>query len=94
MEAAIRAAAKCCEMLGVNLAIGVYANAFPPQLQEAKANEVLLPIREDLDPAGYLGWVQSWVDAGATIVGGCCGIGPEHIAAISDWRAARAAKDF
>jgi len=24
------------------------------------------------------------VAAGATIIGGCCGIGPEHIKAISD----------
>jgi S-methylmethionine-dependent homocysteine/selenocysteine methylase len=26
--------------------------------------------------------VQNWVGKGATIVGGCCGIGPEHIAAL------------
>jgi S-methylmethionine-dependent homocysteine/selenocysteine methylase len=24
-----------------------------------------------------------WMAAGATIVGGCCGIGPEHISALS-----------
>ncbi|HBT29198.1 MAG TPA: homocysteine S-methyltransferase, partial [Erwinia persicina] len=28
---------------------------------------------------GYLHWAQEWVAAGATLVGGCCGIGPEHI---------------
>ncbi|MAL70756.1 MAG: homocysteine S-methyltransferase, partial [Alteromonas sp.] len=27
---------------------------------------------------------KTWVAAGATIIGGCCGIGPEHIKAISD----------
>ncbi|WP_353230450.1 homocysteine S-methyltransferase family protein [Novosphingobium sp.] len=64
------------------LRIGVYANAFPPQPEEATANAVLLDIRADLDPAGYGAFAQSWRDAGATILGGCCGIGPEHIAAL------------
>lgn len=70
--------------------IGVYANAFPPQSEEATANETLLPIRQDLDPAGYLAWVQEWLDLGASIVGGCCGIGPEHIAAIAALRTRQA----
>lgn len=65
-----------------DLAIGVYANAFPPQPEEAEANAVLLDIRADLDPAGYAAFAQAWRAAGATIVGGCCGIGPEHIAAL------------
>jgi S-methylmethionine-dependent homocysteine/selenocysteine methylase len=65
-----------------DLAIGVYANAFPPQPEEAEANAVLLDIRADLDPAGYAAFAQDWRDAGATIIGGCCGIGPEHIAAL------------
>jgi S-methylmethionine-dependent homocysteine/selenocysteine methylase len=65
-----------------DLAIGVYANAFPPQPEEAEANAVLLDIRADLDPAGYAAFAQDWRAAGATIVGGCCGIGPEHIAAL------------
>jgi S-methylmethionine-dependent homocysteine/selenocysteine methylase len=77
MAAAVR------QVAGGAIPIGVYANAFPPQSEEATANETLLPIREDLDPAGYLGWVQEWLDQGATIIGGCCGIGPEHIAAIA-----------
>ncbi len=77
MADAVRAARAACE-----LAIGVYANAFPPQPEEAEANAVLLDIRADLDPAGYAAFAQSWRDAGATIIGGCCGIGPEHIAAL------------
>ena len=36
-------------------------------------------IRADLTPPLYLGWAKRWVDAGATMVGGCCGISPEHI---------------
>jgi len=41
-------------------------------------------IRDDLDPANYLRWIRRWIGQGATLVGGCCGIGPEHIAAIRD----------
>jgi len=77
MADAVRAARAACD-----LAIGVYANAFPPQPEEAEANAVLLDIRADLDPAGYAAFAQSWCAAGATIIGGCCGIGPEHIAAL------------
>ena len=75
MADAVMAARAACD-----LAIGVYANAFPPQPEEAEANAVLLDIRADLDPAGYAGFARVWRDAGATIIGGCCGIGPEHIA--------------
>jgi S-methylmethionine-dependent homocysteine/selenocysteine methylase len=86
MEDAIRAARLACERGGANLAIGVYANAFPPQPKDAQANEVLMPLRPDLDPSGYLGWTRRWVDAGATIIGGCCGIGPEHILSLAaEW---------
>ncbi|MCK6592162.1 MAG: homocysteine S-methyltransferase family protein [Polyangiaceae bacterium] len=31
----------------------------------------------------YLDFAQSWVDAGASIVGGCCGTGPAHIKALA-----------
>ena len=62
--------------------IGVYANAFPPQGTAAEANATLHEIRADLTPAGYLAWAQDWVGRGATVIGGCCGIGPEHIAAL------------
>jgi S-methylmethionine-dependent homocysteine/selenocysteine methylase len=65
-----------------DLRVGVYANAFVPQRADAEANSDLTTIRADLDPHGYLGWVREWIAAGAGIVGGCCGIGPEHIAAI------------
>ena len=77
MADAVTAARAACD-----LAIGVYANAFPPQPEEAEANAVLLDIRADLDPAGYAAFAQGWHAAGATILGGCCGIGPEHIAAL------------
>ncbi|WP_395023218.1 homocysteine S-methyltransferase family protein [Dongia sp.] len=65
-----------------DLTLGVYANAFPPQGEDAEANAGLSDIRADLDPPRYLKFVQDWLKRGAGIVGGCCGIGPEHIAAI------------
>ncbi len=87
MEAAVIAAHAALAEAGAAIPVGVYANAFPPQQEEATANETLLPIREDLDPEGYLGWTAKWLGAGAGIVGGCCGIGPEHIAAMAAARA-------
>jgi S-methylmethionine-dependent homocysteine/selenocysteine methylase len=65
-----------------DITLGVYANAFPPQSEDAEANAGLSDIRADLDPPRYLKFVQNWLQHGAGIVGGCCGIGPEHIAAI------------
>lgn len=58
---------------------GAYANAFPPQPKEATANDGLDELRKDLNPDEYLHWAKVWIDTGATIIGGCCGIGPEHI---------------
>lgn len=81
MEAAVIAAREV--LGGLDVALGVYANAFPPQPKKATANAVILDIRSDLDPQSYIGWAQRWVDQGATMVGGCCGISPEHIGALS-----------
>ncbi|WP_178082747.1 homocysteine S-methyltransferase family protein [Pseudomonas sp. BBP2017] len=67
------------ESLNADIAIGAYANAFPPQPKEATANDGLDELREDLDPPGYLVWAQDWRQRGASLIGGCCGIGPEHI---------------
>ena len=41
------------------------------------------PLREDLDPPGYLQWAADWQKRGASHLGGCCGIGPEHIAVLA-----------
>lgn len=67
---------------GCDLPVGVYANAFPPQRDDAEANTDLLSIRADLDPAGYAAFARAWAEAGASLLGGCCGIGPEHIAVL------------
>jgi S-methylmethionine-dependent homocysteine/selenocysteine methylase len=85
MGAAVSVARATLERLGGSaraVRIGVYANAFPPQGAAAEANATVHDIRADLAPAGYLRFAQDWVARGATIIGGCCGIGPEHIAAL------------
>ncbi len=70
--------------LGRAIEIGVYANAFPPTPKNAEANVTLDELRPDLTPANYARWAQGWADLGAGIIGGCCGITPEHIAALRD----------
>ena len=81
MEAAIREAAAA---LGEDeIALGAYANGFGPPPEDYSANAALRDIRADLEPPQYLEWARRWVTAGAKIVGGCCGIGPKHIAALA-----------
>ncbi|PVX33049.1 homocysteine S-methyltransferase [Pasteurella langaaensis DSM 22999] len=58
---------------------GAYANAFAPQPEDATANDGLDEVRKDLDPNAYLAWARKWVAQGASIVGGCCGIGKDYI---------------
>ena len=83
MGHAIDAARAEAKRRGLSLKIGCYANAFPPQNEESEANGTLSDIRADLDPKGYLAFARDWQKRGADIIGGCCGIGPEHIAAIN-----------
>jgi S-methylmethionine-dependent homocysteine/selenocysteine methylase len=85
MAGAIAAARAVRDARGSKAKIGVYANAFPPQRDEA-ANDGLSDIRADLTPARYAGFAKDWASRGAEIVGGCCGIGPEHIAALKALR--------
>lgn len=82
MSPAIITARNELKHLGLSLPIGVYANAFHPVIKDVQANTTLQGIREDLDPLRYLDFVKTWVSLGATIIGGCCGIGPEHIATL------------
>ena len=69
--------------LAPELTIGAYANAFPPQDESATANDGLDEVRKDLDPTAYLAFAKKWQDAGASLIGGCCGITPTHIAELS-----------
>ncbi|MBT9246785.1 homocysteine S-methyltransferase family protein [Gemmobacter fulvus] len=67
------------------LRLGVYANAFgDSQDEDGAANEVVSTIRDDLDPHSYCLWADRWTAQGATIIGGCCGIGTDHIHHLAD----------
>ena len=84
MEAAIAVARKVLDQHGSRARLGVYANAFEPHAGEAlAANDGLDAIRQDTTPENYLTWTQRWCAAGADMAGGCCGIGPEHIAVLA-----------
>ena len=89
MAGAVEAARAVREARGVAARIGVYANAFAPQRPTSAgggANEELTDIRADLTPENYARFAADWIKRGAGIVGGCCGIGPEHIAALNGLR--------
>jgi homocysteine S-methyltransferase len=75
------------EALGNNphgIVVGAYANAFVEKEGEYASNEVVLGHREDLTPERYLDFAKEWADLGVTIIGGCCGITPDHIEALDD----------
>ncbi len=40
-------------------------------------------VRYELDPAAFVVWAERLVEAGASLVGGCCGTTPAHIAALA-----------
>jgi len=82
-EVILKAIIAIKSLLPEGIEIGAYANAFPPQNNEATANDGLDEVRTDLNPALYLKFAQEWKEAGATLIGGCCGIGPEHISELS-----------
>jgi len=65
---------------------GGYANGFTrissDFLKDAPTVDALEQ-RVDLDPQSYADFAMDWVEQGATIVGGCCEVGPDHIAELS-----------
>lgn len=66
---------------------GAYANGFTRIsdgfLKDAPTVDAL-EVRHDLDPSAYAAHAMDWVDQGATIIGGCCEVGPEHIQALAN----------
>lgn len=62
--------------------VGAYANGFVEIAQEylkEGATVDFLQARTNLDPKVYAGFAADWIKYGATIIGGCCEIGPAHI---------------
>ncbi len=61
---------------------GGYANGFANLLTDCAdgAGSLEFGRRRDLNPAAYAAFARGWLSAGANLVGGCCEIGPAHIA--------------
>ncbi|MDZ7749674.1 MAG: homocysteine S-methyltransferase family protein [Halofilum sp. (in: g-proteobacteria)] len=72
---------------------GAYANGFEPigPGHEIDAGRNVPEARSGLNPERYAAHVSGWLDAGAQIVGGCCEVGPAHIARLRTLLDARAA---
>jgi S-methylmethionine-dependent homocysteine/selenocysteine methylase len=68
-------------------AFGAYANGFTHIsgnfLKDAPTVKELTH-RHDLTPQKYADFAMAWVGMGATIVGGCCEVGPAHIRHLRD----------
>lgn len=86
MESALLVAKKALVEQGLEneIQFGIYANNFPPIGDLHAANDQVNSIREDIQPAQYKAFAASWLNAGASIIGGCCGISPEHIKQLAE----------
>ncbi len=75
-------AAALGELKTLGLPIGAYANGFTHIsgnfLKDAPTVKELTH-RHDLTPEKYADFAMAWVEMGASIVGGCCEVGPAHI---------------
>jgi S-methylmethionine-dependent homocysteine/selenocysteine methylase len=64
-------------LVGLGVPFGAYGNVGEPDPLHGWRSE------EESAPGPYASEVRGWLDAGAGIVGGCCGTTPEHIAALA-----------
>ena len=63
--------------------IGGYANGFveiAKDFNKIGATVDMLKSRSDLNPEEYANFAKDWINSGATLIGGCCEVGPAHIA--------------
>lgn len=71
---------------GHGIPTGGYANGFTniaDSFKEAGSTVDALESRTDLGPQIYADFVDGWIGQGATIVGGCCEVGPAHISELA-----------
>jgi S-methylmethionine-dependent homocysteine/selenocysteine methylase len=74
------------DLRGAGVPLGAYANGFTgivTSFAKAGATVKQLTARTDLSPDAYADFAEAWVTSGATIIGGCCEVGPAHIAALA-----------
>ena len=66
--------------------VGAYANGFTGIAEDFNhigATVDKLTARTDLGPDAYAKFAEQWVAQGASIIGGCCEVGPAHIKALT-----------
>ncbi|MEM7267674.1 MAG: homocysteine S-methyltransferase family protein [Pseudomonadota bacterium] len=71
---------------GKGLPIGAYANGFTHITDAFKGDDgqiTDLSDRKDLGPNAYADFAEQWAAAGVTTIGGCCEVGPAHIAEVA-----------
>lgn len=69
-----------------NIPFGAYANGFTSisdSFRKAGSTVAQLTARRDLGSAEYAEFARTWANLGATIIGGCCEVGPAHIAEVT-----------
>jgi S-methylmethionine-dependent homocysteine/selenocysteine methylase len=68
-----------------DLPVGAYANAFTPipDKWDFHGDESIPASRLDVTPKAYSDHATRWMAAGARIIGGCCEVGPAHIACLN-----------
>lgn len=71
-------------LANLGVPFGAYANGFT-SIEALKPGGTVdaLQARTDLSPARYSDYAEGWVEQGATIIGGCCEVGPDHIRELS-----------
>ncbi|MDG1532297.1 MAG: homocysteine S-methyltransferase family protein [Paracoccaceae bacterium] len=66
-----------------SIPFGGYANGFTKIVSDFSkigATVDMLTARQDLGPDAYADFAAKWIAEGATLIGGCCEVGPAHIA--------------
>ena len=80
-------AAALAGLAPLRLPFGAYANGFTHisgNFLKDASTVADLTHRHDLTPEKYADFAMDWVAMGATIVGGCCDVGPDHIRHLAD----------
>ena len=84
VDEALRELASALDIATSGFRIGAYPNAFsaPPA---AAANEKVREVDHSISPSFLKSVAKRWIsEYGARAVGGCCGIGPDHIKAVAE----------
>ncbi|MGB3406550.1 MAG: homocysteine S-methyltransferase family protein [Jannaschia sp.] len=72
-------------LASAGIRFGGYANGFTSVAALVPGGTVdSLVVRSDLSPEVYADFAMQWVALGATVVGGCCEVGPAHIRHLAD----------